>query len=187
MKSEWKFPIIESAHLIFRKLNESDCDAIFKLFSDTEVMKYDGGRIMTDVKEASYYIDVFSNPHSYYRMNSIRWAVERKDLNTLIGTCGFKNLDRVSHHAEVGGNLLTEYWDQGYGSEMMQVLLKFGFEKMKLNRISALTRTENKAVLKILKKFHFQQEGMMREYQYVNGVFINVLLFSLLKSDYMSS
>jgi [ribosomal protein S5]-alanine N-acetyltransferase len=187
MKSEWKFPMIESMHLIFRKFNENDGDAIFKLFSDADVMKYDGGRIMKDVKEADYYIDVFSNPHSYYRMNSIRWAVESKNSNTLIGTCGFKNLDRVSHHAEVGGNLLKEYWDQGYGSEMMQTLLNFGFEKMKLNRISALTRTENKAVLKLLKKFQFQQEGILRDYQFVDGRFVNVLLFSLLKLDYTKS
>ncbi|RBW68997.1 GNAT family N-acetyltransferase [Bacillus taeanensis] len=185
MKHEWKFPLIESPHLIFRRLEERDCEAVFALFSDKEVMKYDGGRIMTDRKEADYYIDVFSSPHSYYRMNSIRWGVERKDSNTLIGTCGFKNLDRVSHHAEIGGNLLKEYWQQGYGKEMLQTLIDFGFNKMKLNRISALTRAENKAVLKLLEKFHFQKEGILREYQLVNGKFVDALLFSLLKAEFI--
>ena len=60
------------------------------------------------------------------------------DVWRLIGNSGFHQVDSVCHSAEVGIMLGDKsIWNQGYGTEVMHLLLKHGFETLNLNRIQS--------------------------------------------------
>lgn len=73
------------------------------------------------------------------------WAVELKENGKMIGTIGVVKLDPKNEKAEVGYVLHKNYWGRGLMTEALDQVLKFCFETMKLNRIEAVHRLENRS------------------------------------------
>lgn len=69
---------------------------------------------------------------------------------------------------------------QGYMQEALSAAIKFGFTQMKLHRIEALVHPENARSLHLLHKLGFKQEGILRDYFYLDGKFYGHMVLSLL-------
>jgi ribosomal-protein-alanine N-acetyltransferase len=67
------------------------------------------------------------------------------------------------------------------------VVLRYGFEMMRLNKVEACTDSRNVASIRLLGKLGFHQEGVLRENTYFHGRFIDEVVFSLLASEWRSS
>ncbi len=181
-KKELSLKPFKTENLIFRELTTEDKLDIYCLYSDPKVIRLDHSEPFKNMIEAEELIRVFQQSNNSY--SSISWGIELRESNKIIGTCGFKNWDRLSHHAEIGGNILSKYWGKGYGTETLKFMMEYGFTKMHLNKICAHTNVKNSSVLKIMPRYGFKQEGMLREHQLLEGVFHDVLILSLLRKDY---
>ena len=65
-------------------------------------------------------------------------AIECREGNgwRLIGNSGFFDFDFTAHSAEIGIMIGDKsYWNKGYGTEAMGLLLRHGFDTLNLNRI----------------------------------------------------
>ncbi|WP_179295474.1 GNAT family N-acetyltransferase [Bacillus sp. FJAT-45350] len=173
---------IKTKELLFREPKIEDTSDIFCLYSDPGVLSLDRSEPFKNLIEAEELIRVFKQMNQ--RHDSIIWLVELMESKKVIGSCGFKNWDRLSHHAEIGGNISSNYWSKGYGSETLKFLLDYGFTKMYLNKIYGYTNAKNKNVLKLLNRHGFQQEGILRDHQLLNGTYDDVFVFSILKREY---
>ncbi len=71
--------------------------------------------------------------------------------------------------------------------EALQVLIRYGFEEMDLNRIEATTHTGNQRSQRVLEKLGFQREGLLREYYCRDGVYNDQVQFSLLRKEWLLS
>ncbi|AHG42621.1 GNAT family acetyltransferase [Pseudomonas syringae CC1557] len=80
-----------------------------------------------------------------------------------------------------------QYQNRGYACEAAKGLLRHGFTDMNLNRIVGQCFSENLASARVLEKCGLSYEGCSREAFLKNGVFKNMLLFGLLRSEYESS
>ena len=69
-------------------------------------------------------------------------------------------------------------------TEALDAMLKFGFEDYGFNRIVAKVMTGNAGSIKVLQKLGFVQEGILRESLYKNGQYQDLIVFSILKSEY---
>lgn len=169
-------------NLIFRPLKIDDKHHIYRLFSDPKVIQMDESEPMDSLQEAEqlieYAIKSKFDPHTIY------WGVELMERKGVIGTCGFKNWDRLSRRAEIGGNLASEFWGQGYAKEGLVAILNYAFDKMQLNKVCANTSCKNKKAIGIMNKFGFHQEGILREHQLLEGRYVDVYPFSLLKDEF---
>ncbi len=76
---------------------------------------------------------------------------------------------------------------KGYGLETVKLLLNYGFNKLGLNSIFATVAVENKPSLRLLEKAGFKQVGIRREYNKINGRFVDEVFFDIIKTDYLSS
>jgi ribosomal-protein-alanine N-acetyltransferase len=172
----------KTKNLIFRDLTMDDKYDISCLYSDPKVLRLDHREPFKNIKEAEELIRAFKQSNRNH--SSISWGIELNETKKIIGTCGFKNWERFSHHADIGGNILSKHWSKGYGTETLKFMIKYGFTKMYLNKICAYTNVKNNSVVKLMKRHGFQQEGILREHQFLEGVFDDVFIFSLLKKDY---
>jgi ribosomal-protein-alanine N-acetyltransferase len=68
--------------------------------------------------------------------------------------------------------------------EALVPIINFGFEEMKLNRIEAFVGPKNEASMKLVKKFGFKHEGVMRQHYNYNGTLEDSLVFGLLREEY---
>lgn len=80
-----------------------------------------------------------------------------------------------------------QYQNRGYACEAAKGLLRHGFTEMNLNRIAGQCFSDNPASARVLEKCGLSYEGCTREAFLKNGVFKNMLLFSLLRSEYEPS
>jgi len=103
----------------------------------------------------------------------------------LIGNSGFHQVDSVSHSAEVGIMLGDKsIWNQGYGTEVMKLLLKHGFETLNLNRIWLHVYEGNRWAIRTYEKIGFIHEGRKRQALYKNGKYQDILFMSILRSEW---
>jgi diamine N-acetyltransferase len=103
----------------------------------------------------------------------------------LIGNCGFMDFDWRCRSAEVGIFIGDKtYWDRGYGTEVMRLLLKHGFESLNLNRIFLRVFATNLRAIRCYEKAGFVAEGRLREANYQHGQYIDFIVMSVLRSEY---
>ncbi|MFD2445492.1 GNAT family N-acetyltransferase [Bacillus sp. CGMCC 1.16607] len=78
--------------------------------------------------------------------------------------------------------LSKEYWGQGVMSRLLPIVIKYGFNTMKLNRIEALFHPDNIGSRRVLEKAGFKFEGILEEYVLIKGSFLDTVIMSLLKN-----
>jgi RimJ/RimL family protein N-acetyltransferase len=103
----------------------------------------------------------------------------------IIGNCSLFDIDWRSRCAEVG-ILIGEkqFWNQGYGTECMRLMLKVGFETYNLNRIFLHVKETNPGAIRAYEKAGFQHEGCKRQADFQEGRYIDVLLMSVLHPEW---
>ena len=103
----------------------------------------------------------------------------------VIGNCSFMDMDNTVHSAEVGLFIGDKsLWNKGYGTEVMRMLLRFGFETLNLNRIFLRVDEDNKGGIRAYKKAGFIHEGRLRHAVYREGKYQDLLIMSVLRSEW---
>jgi RimJ/RimL family protein N-acetyltransferase len=88
------------------------------------------------------------------------------------------------HHAEVGYWIGVPFWGNGYCTEAVRELLRYGFDRFKLNRIHSNHFSTNPASGRVLRKLGMKHEGTMRKHICKWGEYLDVELYGLLASEY---
>jgi ribosomal-protein-alanine N-acetyltransferase len=176
------FPDLQTERLILRNITEEDTPFFYNQFSDPQVTEYlmDEPPV-ADMSEAKAIVDYYLDPEG---KNHNRWIIMRKTDQRPIGTCGFHKWDQAHQRAEIGYDLAADCWGQGIMSEALRVAINSGFERMGLNRIDAIVYVGNLRSLALLQKMGFQQEGILREYYYLNDTFYDHMFLGLLCRDW---
>jgi RimJ/RimL family protein N-acetyltransferase len=113
-------------------------------------------------------------------------AIEVKIVDgwTLIGNCGMFNLDWRNRNAELGIFIGDKaYWDKGYGSEVMRLLLRIGFTTLNLHRIYLRVYDNNPREVRLYEKTGFVHEGRQRQAEFRDGRYLDVLMMSVLRPE----
>ncbi len=105
-----------------------------------------------------------------------------------IGDIGLQAIEWRARSAEVG-ILIGEksYWGQGYGSEAMRLMLKHAFDTLNLNRVFLRVYAHNPRAIRAYEKVGFVHEGRMRQARYHAGEYFDVLLMSVLRSEWQAA
>lgn len=176
------FPVLRTKRFTLRAAREQDCLDILALYSDERVAQYLPLAPFETVDDAmgelGWYTKIF------VEKSGLRWMIEDAVSGRVIGTCGFLNREEVHNRAEIGYDLHPDYWGQGVMTEVAHAVLQFGFMNMELNKIEAKADPQNKGSIALLQKLGFQQEGLLREHEFEKGRYVDLAVFSLLKSEF---
>jgi len=106
----------------------------------------------------------------------------------VIGNTSFFPINQKARSVEIGIMIgEKEYWNQGYGTETMRVMCRYGFTELNLNRIWLRVYDTNPRARKAYEKAGFVHEGTLRQAEYKHGQYIDVHVMSVLKSDWIKS
>ncbi len=75
------------------------------------------------------------------------------------------------------------FWSRGYGSEAIRLLLRYGFETMRLHRIDLRVLEYNVRAIRAYEKCGFVREGVEREAALVDGRWHNDVLMAILEQE----
>jgi RimJ/RimL family protein N-acetyltransferase len=104
----------------------------------------------------------------------------------MIGNCGVFGIDMVSRLGELGIMIgEKDEWNKGYGTETMSLLLRHCFETLNLNRVHLHVYAENLGGKRAYEKAGFVVEGCLREAIYKRGKYDDVIVMSVLRSEWI--
>lgn len=101
---------------------------------------------------------------------------------------GHLNLDVVSwpgRDAFVGlGIGESDYWSKGYGTDVMNVLLRYAFTEINLRRVTLTVFEYNPRAIRSYEKAGFRREGSMRQYLNREGRRWDELFMGVLREEW---
>jgi RimJ/RimL family protein N-acetyltransferase len=141
-------------------------------------------------------------PHPYTRENALAFIEDaareykeksafhfgiRLNASALVGVCGAHTLDYSNVRGEIGYWLGRDYWGKGYAKEALALLLGFCFNSLRLNKVSATVLAFNERSINLLRSLNFAKEGTLRQNTLRGGMFVDDIVFSMLKHEYDGS
>ena len=63
-------------------------------------------------------------------------------------------------------------------------VLVYGFGPLHLNRVELRCASTNERSIRLAERLGFTREGMLRQEEYLNGVFVDHLVYGLLRSEF---
>ena len=175
---------IKTDRLILRKFSPSDFIYLFENYSDEEIKQTLGHSSHEEfLIERSKYEKGYTNFNRSFEHFQV---VDQTSMNS-IGSCKFHNRDVAHRRAELGYSITNEsFKGLGIMSETLKIVIDYGFNEMNLHRIEAFVGTRNIPSLKLMAKFNFVKEGLLREHYFINQKFEDSLVISKLLSEYTS-
>lgn len=175
------FQNLESERLLLRQMTIDDADEVFAIRGNPELMKFIPRPILTKKEEAIALINTINQ--KIIEGEAINWAITLKPSNKLIGYLGHYRIQWENYRSEIGYMLLPEAQGKGISTEAIQLIVEYGFEKMKMHSLEAVIDPENYASARVLQKNDFVKEANFRENEYFDGRFWDSEVYSLLKTD----
>ncbi|MBU8690342.1 GNAT family N-acetyltransferase [Priestia megaterium] len=174
-------PELYTKRLYLRKMHESDASDLFEVWSDPHVTKYMNINNFTKVEQARDMINFLNKLAS--EKKAIRFAIIELETNEIIGSCGYNMLDFEHLRVEIGYELSKASWGRGYASEAISSLLNYAFLDLDMNRVEAKVEPLNTNSIKTLHRLNFTFEGTLRQAEKSKGKFIDLNVYSKLKTD----
>ena len=175
-------PTLYTERLLLRPMHPMDAEDMFDYAKHPEVTRYLLWREHEDISFTRDYLNYIGR--RYALGDFYDWAVVERESRRMIGTCGFTKIDTANNSGEIGYVLNPDFHRQGFGSEAVRAVLKFGFEELSLNRIEARFMQGNEASLALMRSVGMTFEGYMRDLILVKGSYRTVGISSMLRSEY---
>lgn len=144
--------------IFLEKMTVNDVDEYCALVANEKVMAMITERALTQ-EEALEKFNSFLKNNELHPSYGTFMVYEAKSKN-MLGCAKLEIEKEKRHEAELGYLLRPEYWGQGYGNEIAEVLLEIALSDPDLTRVFAITDPENIASRKILLKNGFVSEEL---------------------------
>ena len=144
--------------------------------------------------------DIFLVPHSLAeteeflnsvlkrgRKNTYCFVIAEKGTEAYIGQIDLMNIDWKNRAAEIGiviGRVKKR--GKGIGTEAIQLLQEFVFNRLNLNRLEIKVHSNNLRAHRCYLNSGFKEEGRLRQGFYIHGKYFDNIVLSMLKSEFDS-
>ncbi|MDD4781118.1 MAG: GNAT family protein [Tissierellia bacterium] len=159
-------------------MNIEDVDIYIKWLNDFNVT--DGLGTSNKIVTLEYEKEWLSQQENQYQL-----AIVRLEDDKLIGNCGFHGIDQLRQCGEVGlfiGD--EENRNKGYGQEVLNLLLDYGFNYLNFNNIMLKVFSFNERAINCYKKVGFKEIGRRRQSYYLKGKFYDELYMDIIRKDH---
>ena len=179
-----QYPSIETERLLLRPVTLDDAEAMFAYASDKDNTRYTfpTNQNLEETK---------NNIAQFYLANPLgRWGIELRDNGKFIGTIDLHKIDSVLKKAAIGYIINKKYWNQGLTTEANRAVIELAFEKIGMNKLTALHDKDNPSSGKVMEKsgMHFShEEPYACMDQHEEGRIVTRIHYVLTKEDYFAN
>lgn len=147
---------LETPRLRLRAFTPADLDALYRLDSDPEVMRYViPPRTYAETEEyLQKILRQYEEAHG-----PVRWNVEERETGRFVGVIGIFRLEDDSDW-EIGYRFFRDFWGKGYATEALREVIAYGLHDWKLPRLVAVANPENRASYRVMEKVGMRFEKM---------------------------
>jgi ribosomal-protein-serine acetyltransferase len=128
---------------------------------------------------------------AYYISDTKKRAAEKTDFGyaiiiekNIVGRIGLHHINHSHRIAEIGYWLADGLQGRGIISKSCKAIINLAFKELGLNRIEIKCGVGNDKSRAVAEKLQFKQEGILRQAELLNGKFIDLYLYALLKDEW---
>jgi ribosomal-protein-alanine N-acetyltransferase len=178
--AEFKF---FTERLKLRLVVMADLEAIHLLHQLAETDQYNTLGIPKDLEETNVIVDGWINDHLKRTVKNYTFAVEL-EKGGFIGLVSLKLSSSKFNSAEIWYKINVDFWNQGYATEAIRAVIRFGFSQLKLHRIEAGCAVENLASIRVLEKAGMTREGRKRQILPLKTGWMDSFEFAILDEEW---
>lgn len=175
-----KFPVLKTKRLILRAIEIDDAQAIFEMRANVLVNSFIARTAMETIEAAQNLVN--ATQQRFTEKQAMGWAGVLRDQQKIIGTCGFNNFDFANKHAEIGGEMATEYWGKGIAQEAFEAIINFGQNELDLQTIEAKVSPDSRGAIALLNAYGFVKEAHFKNRIFFEGQFLDMAVYTLHKN-----
>lgn len=176
---------IKTERLILRRFETSDADDMLKYWIADENVQFNYGEpVYKTYNEVKCLLDKYTN--SYKNPDYYRWAIIEKKSGFCIGQIAYFLMDSKNHFAEIEYCIGTDFQNKGYATEATKAIIAFGFNNIHLHKVQICCKSVNVKSRRVIEKCGFTYEGALRDYFYLDGVYVDRLYYSMLDKEFLS-
>lgn len=174
-------PTIETERLRLRAFRPGDLKALHALYGDAENLRYWGtdpsGSLDETRRALRWHI-------AYHPFQYVLWAIEDKKSRKLVGMINYYRRDRRERRVDVGWIMAPDRQGKGLMTEAARALLRYLIDRLKVHKIEALIRADNKPSAALARRLGFRVEGgPIRDRWWVGGRWHSVMLYGLIAGE----
>jgi ribosomal-protein-serine acetyltransferase len=102
----------------------------------------------------------------------------------IVGRIGMHHINQQNKIGEIGYWLADGLQGRGIITKSCKALINHGFTELGLNRIEIKCGVGNDKSRAIAEKLQFKPEGILRQAELLNGKFIDLYLYAMVKDDW---
>ena len=128
---------------------------------------------------------------AYYISETKRRVAEKTDFGYAIiiekniaGRIGLHHINQQNKIGEIGYWLADGLQGRGIITKCCTAIINHGFTQLELNRIEIKCATGNNKSRAVAEKLKFKQEGILKQAERLNGKFIDLYLYAMLKEEW---
>jgi len=169
--------ILETERLLLRPFNPDDFEAVHSWASDPENTRYMAWGPNTEEQTREVITSFVTVGKDF--------AVVLKSTGHVIGSCGVYP-DSDNDTGVLGWILHKDYWKRGYGTELGGELIRYGFETLKLRRLTAPCAAENYGSCRVMERNGMRREALNVKafWARVDKVWVDKAEYAILAEDY---
>jgi RimJ/RimL family protein N-acetyltransferase len=171
-------PFLTGRLVRLRAPEPTDADILNELFNDHDVRSGIGAPLPQPIE--AFHAWVASARQAPDHLNL---AIERLEEPKPIGMCDLMKIEPPTRTAVLGIWLARPWWGEGYGTDAVRTLCRFGFDHLNLHRISLEVNADNGKAIRAYGKVGFTEEGRLREASFVHGRRMDALVMGLVAGD----
>lgn len=116
----------------------------------------------------------------------IMFTIENEEGNN-IGSINLNRIDERNGTFSIGIIIDKQYRGKGYGTSAMNILLKYAFFERRLHKFNDCVLEGNEGSVKMMEKLGCIQEGVRRQVVYMDGQYVDLILFGLTKDEFVEA
>lgn len=173
---------LENERILLRAFVLEDADRVaylcdnYKIHKNTLTLPYPY-TIQDAIDFITYQIN-YSDPD-----REMSLAIVDKNTEKLVGSIGLI-CSQIHKRCEAGYWIGEEYWNMGYATDALKIIIKYLFEIKGYNKVYGKHFDTNPSSGKVMEKAGMVYEGAEREHYLRDGEYLNVKNFSMLKREY---
>ena len=170
-----------TSRLLLRELTETDRDAVHRYAGDpavTRFMDWGPNRLADTV---AFLAESGGAANALPRV-SYSLAVVVRASDELVGAVHLGEASSAHRRGEMGYVLAAAQWGKGYATEAAAAMLHFGFDRLRLHKITATCDPDNVASAHVLEKIGMRCEGRLRDHLLIRGQWRDRLTFAALST-----